>query len=112
MGDGLAARSATSSQLYQHFESSELLPYEKMRQSLSTLLPLAVASLLVVQSLASDRDFNFYYRRQQERSKRAIEAALSQPSLEERTADYRYYNSKTKPYFIEKWRKYSGVDRT
>ena len=74
-----------------------------MKSSISTLLSLAVASLLIVESLASDRDFNFYYRRQQDRARRAIEDALSQPSLEERTAGYRYYNSKTKPYFIEKW---------
>lgn len=74
-----------------------------MQLSISKLLSLAVTSLLIVQSLASDRDFNFYYRRQQDRARRAIEEAVSQPSLEERTADYRYYNSKTKPYFIEKW---------
>ena len=67
------------------------------------LLSLALAGLLIVQSLASDRDFNYYYRQQQDRYKRAIEASISRPSLEERTASYRYYNSKTKPYFIEKW---------
>jgi carboxypeptidase D len=66
-------------------------------------LSLVVASLLLVQSFASERDFNFYWRRQQQRAKRAIDQTYPNPELEARKSNYRYYNGKTKPYFIEKW---------
>lgn len=73
-------------------------------KSSTSIFALAVAiSLLLVQTLASDRDFNFYWRRQQERAKRATQEADGPLPIEGRASNYRYYNDKTKPYFIEKW---------
>lgn len=74
-----------------------------MRSYISIGLSLAVASLLLAQAWAENRDFNFYWRRQQQRAKREVEDADIPLPLEERAANYRYYNAKTKPYFIEKW---------
>ena len=65
---------------------------------------IIMVSLLLAQAFAIDRDFNFFWRRQQERAaKRAIREPDGPLPLEARKANYRYYTDKTKPYFIEKW---------
>lgn len=65
-------------------------------------LSLLATSFLIGTSFAVLEDFNFYHRQDVERVRRA---ALAQyhGTLESRKADYRYYNHKTAPYFIESW---------
>jgi hypothetical protein len=68
-----------------------------------SLIPLLSFTLLLVDTAAAKRDFNFYHRQQKEKAKRALDQAVEPKSLQSRQANYRYYNNKTAPYFIEKW---------
>lgn len=68
------------------------------------LATILTVSLLLAQAFAADRDFNFFWRRQQEKSaKRAVPEPDGPLPLAARKANYRYYTDKTEPYFIEKW---------
>ena len=67
------------------------------------LLSLLSIGLLFVNSAAGKRDFNFFHKQQKERLSRAADHAAKPKTVQSRQANYRYYNNKTAPYFIEKW---------
>ena len=71
--------------------------------SISFLLSLLWVALLFVNPTAGKKDFNHFHRQQKERLKRAEEHAASLKHVHPRAENYRYYNNKTAPYFIEKW---------
>ncbi|KAI9703449.1 MAG: hypothetical protein M1820_005922 [Bogoriella megaspora] len=71
--------------------------------SFNSLPSLLCLGLLLVDQSAAKRDFNHYYRQQKERLKTAADNAAKPKTLHSRADNYRYYNNKTSPYFIEKW---------
>lgn len=68
-----------------------------------TLASLLLASLLVSQSCAANNAFDFHSDHLRKRAIQAAERAHTHPPLQSRKENYRYYNEKTKPYFIESW---------
>ena len=73
-----------------------------MLSSLSVIWTLCLSFVLVDSSLGA-KDFNYYRRHQQENAKRAAENANIGRSLNTGNANYRYYDQKTAPYFVEHW---------
>ncbi|KAL9073142.1 MAG: hypothetical protein Q9157_004855 [Trypethelium eluteriae] len=71
--------------------------------STSFLLSLFCVGLLLVDQSAGKRDFNYFHRQQKERLKGLENHAANSKAVHTRAANYRYYNNKTAPYFIEKW---------